>query len=118
MIEHRPTPPGKRHALRPVARALALEPRLLFDGAGAVAAADHFDAADHAAEAHKQDTQPAADARPSEAGEKAPGTLLVIDARVADWQSLLADLPANVTVRVVQADESGLKAVGTELAGG
>ncbi|EIC28329.1 MULTISPECIES: DUF4347 domain-containing protein [Methylomicrobium] len=46
----------------------------------------------------------------------APATLLVIDARVPDYQSLLADLPANVAVRIVQADESGLNAIGMELA--
>lgn len=110
-----------RSPFRPASRALALEPRLLFDGAGAVAAVDNFDmAGDHHAEVQKQDTQPAAEARPSEVMEKTPGggTLLIIDSRVADFQSLLADLPANVTVRIVEADESGINAVGMELARG
>lgn len=105
---------------RPASSALALEPRLLFDGAGAVAAVDGFDAGqDHQAEAQKQETKPAAEARPSDAMESAPGaTLLIIDARVADHQSLLTNLPANVTVRVIDTNESGLGAISEELAKG
>lgn len=110
-----------RSPFRPASRALALEPRLLFDGAGAVAAVDNFDmAGDHHAEVQKQDTQPAAEARPSEVMEKTPGggTLLIIDSRVADFQSLLADIPGEVSIRVVDLDESGLNVVGAELAKG
>ena len=109
-----------RTRLRSSSRALALEPRLLFDGAGAVAAVDHVDmAGDHQAEAQKQETKPAAEARPSDAMESAPGaTLLIIDARVADHQSLLTNLSANVTVRVIDTNESGLGAISEELAKG
>ena len=111
-----------RTRLRSSSRALALEPRLLFDGAGAVAAVDHVDmAGDHHAEAQQQEAPPAADARPSEAAEKPAqmaATLVVIDARVADYQSILDQLPADAIVRVVEANESGLNVVGAELAKG
>ena len=112
----------KRTQFRPAVRALALEPRLLFDGAGAVAVADNVDNShDNAAQPHEaQAPTPAADARPQEVLESgaASGALLIIDASVADHQSLLADLPANVTVRVIGKDESGLDVIGEELAKG
>ena len=122
---------------RPASRAVALEPRLLFDGAGAVAAVDAL-AGDFVAPAAEQAPTPVVEAsasRPAEgdAGAVAlmesadgmpasPGAqgavLLVVDARVADYQGLLADLPANVQVRVIADDESGLASVGEELARG
>lgn len=108
----------KRTQFRSAVRALALEPRLLFDGAGAVAVAD---SADHGYDSAEQPHEaPAADARPQETLESgtASGVLLIVDASVADHQSLLADLPANVTVRVIGKDESGLSVIGEELAKG
>ncbi len=111
--------PNKNRTLfRSAVRALALEPRLLFDGAGAVAVVDNVDTS-HDNSSQHQDA-PVADARPQEAMESgaASGVLLIIDARVADHQSLLADLPANVTVRVIGNDESGLGVIGEELAKG
>lgn len=111
----------KNSGLRSASMALALEPRLLFDGAGAVAVADGFDAGQGAyVEPPDSDHTPAADARPSEALEQGPGseTLLIIDARVADHQSLLADLPGNVTVRVIGAEESGIAVISEALAEG
>ena len=110
-----------RTSFRSSSRALALEPRLLFDGAGAVAAVDHFDTAgEHQAETQPQAAQPAADARPSEVAEKPAntGVLVIVDSRVPDYQSLINQLPADATVRVVGADESGLDVVGAELAKG
>lgn len=108
--------------MRSNSTALALEPRLLFDGAGAVAAVDHFDmTGDHHAEAQKHETQPAADARPGEVAEKSTPqaySLIILDARVADYQSLLAQLPVDAIVRVVQNDQSGLDVIGAELASG
>ena len=111
----------KNSGLRSASMALALEPRLLFDGAGAVAVADSFDAGQGAyVEPPDSDHTPAADARPSEALEQGPGseTLLIIDARVADHQSLLADLPGNVTVRVIGVEESGIAVISEALAEG
>lgn len=116
---------ASRPSLRPASVALALEPRILFDGAAAAAVADHHDVADASArQAQDQiahDTaadvgKPAVEATPAHPAEGSGGTLLVIDARVADYQSLLANLPANVTVLVVQANQSGLAAIGDELA--
>ncbi|MGE0106833.1 MAG: DUF4347 domain-containing protein, partial [Thiomonas sp.] len=117
----------KKHPFRPATRAMALEPRVLFDGAAAIAVADHSAfsperdhlpqdaAADHGA------TKPAAVAEATLArpatDAPAPSTIVIIDARVADYQSLLPSLPANALVRVVQADESGLAAIGQALQG-
>lgn len=58
------------------------------------------------------DTDPAA----IDAPEEALATLVVVDARVAEQEGFTLDVPANVTVRVVQNDESGLDAIGSELA--
>lgn len=143
--------------LRSMSRAVALEPRLLFDGAGAVAAADYV--VDDQASAEQGQPQPVAEASAAhpvegdagavalmdssegiegvlpgsqtarlelddEADEAMPAldatgsVLLVVDSRVADYQSLLDDLPANVQVRIVEGDESGLDAVTEALASG
>jgi VCBS repeat-containing protein len=81
------------------------------------ASADGFDDGDAMESDDAQDD--AADAQPDEALEStAPGALLIIDARVADQQTLLADLPSNTTVRVIESNESGIDAVGQELASG
>ncbi|MGE0071439.1 MAG: DUF4347 domain-containing protein [Thiomonas sp.] len=118
---------ASRPSLRPASMVLALEPRVLFDGAAAVAVADHHDiadastrqASDQATHAGAADaTKPAVEATPAHPAEGSGGTLLVIDARVADYQSLIAHLPANVTVLIVQANQSGLAAIGDELARG
>lgn len=114
MISNRPS------HLRPLSRAMALEPRLLFDGAGAVAAIDGLDmGADHPAEARFQDTVPAAEARPAETLEPSTGgVLVIIDARADQVPGILAGMPAGATIRVVDIDESGLAVIGEELANG
>src|SRR5690606_1436286 len=58
------------------------------------------------------DTDPAAIDAPTEEAT----TLVVVDARVAEQEGFTLDVPANVTVRVVQNDESGPDAVSNELA--
>ncbi len=111
----------KRLPSRPRTRTMALEPRVLFDGAAAVAGAEHFDGHDYAEQsnvAEKTTTTPAVEATASEPTAGNPTTLLIIDARVADHQSLLADLPANATIRIINTDESGLGAISEELAKG
>ena len=109
----------KKDHFRPASSALALEPRLMFDGAAAVAAVEYFDNhQDFQAEAQRQETQSVAEATPDIPAPGVPGVLLIIDARVADHQSLLAGLPANVTVRVIHGEESGIAAVSEELAKG
>ena len=105
----------QRIYFRPRSRALALEPRVLFDAAAAVAAEDHW--ADKSLETQAS-TPSSADERaytPTEAAQ--PTVVLIIDARVADYQSLLIDLPCHVLVRVVQADESGLDAITQAVSG-
>lgn len=69
-------------------------------------------AADEAGDDTDTDTDPAA----IDALEEQTATLVVVDARVAEQEGFTLDVPANVTVRVVQSDESGLDAVGNELA--
>ena len=127
---------AKQLPFRPRASVLALEPRVLFDGAAAVATVDHLADAPAHAEAAK-DTAPTPVAlyspRSGDHGKEGQGpaqeaaagitgtgegitTLLVVDARVADYASLLADLPTTTAVIVVDAGESGLEAVGKGLA--
>lgn len=119
----------KKNALRFRAnsRALALEPRLLFDGAGAVAAvhgaADVFDVSERphpSGDATARESKLATEARPHELMERpgSAGTLIVIDARVPNIQNLLPQLPLDATVRVVQTNESGVSVIGSELAKG
>ncbi len=107
-----------RSTLRPRSSALALEPRILFDGAAAVAAQDQI--TDHAVAVENRvsaDPVPQAEVLAQAApAASAPMTLLVVDARVADYQSLLTNLPENVVVRVVNATESGLDAITQALA--
>lgn len=107
--------------MRPQRQALALEPRILFDGAAASAAADQHHS-DPAEAAHPA-TDPAAthttptEARP--ATEQAPSaarTLLVLDSRIENREQLLAQLPANVTAIVVNVGEDGLAAISAALA--
>ena len=116
-----PANPTLRSFLRPRSSAFALEPRVMFDAAAAVAADDHL--TDNQATAKPSDTAgkaspPAVDSAPgspSDAGPRnapvGPITLLVVDSRIADYQSLLADLPGNVMVRVIDVGESGLDAI-------
>ncbi|MBP9219011.1 MAG: DUF4347 domain-containing protein, partial [Sterolibacterium sp.] len=130
---------------RAVAQALALEPRLLFDGAGALAVADHPGGqADSGAglvfsgglsdRSHEAGREPVAmhqgeagagqgraEALLSGAPDLLPvggSTLLVIDTRVSHYQDLMARIPAGsgVVVRVVEREESGLAAITEALA--
>ncbi len=57
------------------------------------------------------DTDPATVEAPQEAA-----TLVVVDARVAEQEGFVLDVPSNVTVRVVERGESGLDAISSELA--
>ncbi|RWU19039.1 adhesin [Pseudomonas alkylphenolica] len=104
-------------AFRPQRQALALEPRILFDGAAATAAADqqHQDNGD----AGKADTAHATptDAR-SEPGQQpsAARHLLVLDSRIEGREQLTANLPDNVDVLVVEANQDGLAAISSALA--
>ncbi|UJJ32716.1 VCBS domain-containing protein [Halopseudomonas maritima] len=100
-------------ALKPQSQALALEQRILFDGA-AVAAADQFD--DGAAQQQNADQpedhgqiQPEAIAAP--ATGSTPRHLLVIDSRVEDYEQLTAQLPSGVQALIVNADQDGISQI-------
>ncbi|MGF6090342.1 VCBS domain-containing protein [Pseudomonas sp. 18173] len=106
--------------LRPQRQALALEPRILFDGAAASAAADQQHTDPTATPAPID--APAPHATPTEgraATEQAPSaarSLLVLDSRIENRDQLLAQLPGNVTAIVVNAGEDGLAAISAALA--
>jgi nitrate reductase NapAB chaperone NapD len=101
--------------LRPQRQALALEPRILFDGAAATAATDnhHTDAAADANTAHP--ASPTEARSTTEAAPSAARSLLVIDSRIENRDQLLAQLPGNVTALVVNSNEDGLAAVSAAL---
>lgn len=92
---------NRRQHFPPVSRLLALEPRLLFDAAGAVAAEQQ-----HAA----QGDAPAADAPPADSSA-APRTVLVVDARVQGAQALADSAAPGTKVVVVDAANDGVAAV-------
>ncbi|SFC57905.1 VCBS repeat-containing protein [Pseudomonas citronellolis] len=102
-------------AFRPRSQALALEPRILFDGAAASAADQQHHATDHADQADASHTPSTPDA----AAAKAPGqprTLVVLDSRVENREQLTANLAANVTTLVVDAGQDALAAISAALA--
>ncbi|MDM0110600.1 VCBS domain-containing protein [Variovorax sp. J22R133] len=114
--------PSSRDAFKPQRQAMALEPRIMFDGAAASAADQHHNndpaqAADSAAE-HPA-TPPRAVGEPAAAtAAPAPApahTLLVVDSRIEQSQSLTATPPAGVSVLVVKPGEDGLAAISAAL---
>ncbi|EIK94286.1 peptidase M50 [Pseudomonas sp. M47T1] len=103
--------------LRPHRQALALEPRILFDGAAATAATDqhHVDAPTTDA-AHATTTDPAKAATDHSPAPSATRALLVIDSRVENRDQLLAQLPSDVKAIVVNTSEDGLAVISAALA--
>ncbi|MBO3705677.1 MAG: DUF4347 domain-containing protein [Candidatus Accumulibacter sp.] len=94
-----------RNACRPRRTALALEPRILFDGAAGVAVDQQAPAAPA-----PEGAAPAAEA-PARA-------LLVIDTRLADYQELAQQAAPGAEVILVDAAQDGLAAVSERLAAG
>ncbi|MGB4914174.1 MAG: DUF4347 domain-containing protein [Candidatus Dechloromonas phosphoritropha] len=92
-------------AFRPQSRTLALEPRILFDGAAAIAV-DQQAGAEHVPDA------------PQAAAEAPPHTLVVIDTRIDNYQSLAEQAGKNAEVVLVGANQDGLKAISDALAAG
>ncbi|TNI63502.1 adhesin [Aeromonas media] len=93
---------------RPQQQMLALEPRILFDGAAAVAA-----------EHQNQDNQ----ATPAEAPDHGaptqtaqPRQLLVIDARIEQASQLTKNLDSHVSLLLIDKQTDALAAIGTKLA--
>ncbi|WP_280283067.1 VCBS domain-containing protein [Pseudomonas sp. BN415] len=102
---------------KPQRRAMALEPRILFDGAAAAATVDqqHQDNGDNADAAQSHATPD--DAR-SEPGQQQSATrhLLVLDSRIEHREKLVGQLPSNVEALVVDSSQDGLAAISAALA--
>mgnify|MGYP001213433758 FL=1 len=98
--------------LRPQSHALALEPRILFDAAAAVAADQQHDAthgsdgSDHAVPAP---TTPAPEPAP-------PQHLLVVDSQLPGRERLFSDLDAQTHLLIVRPGEDALAAITGALA--
>ncbi|MDF3866398.1 VCBS domain-containing protein [Pseudomonas denitrificans (nom. rej.)] len=103
---------------QPVAHALALEQRILFDGAAA-AAVDQQHHDNNAAEA-KDTAKPAtaveARAQAAAPTQAAPRNLVVIDARLENRDQLAANLPVGTTALVVDAGQDAIAAISNALA--
>ncbi len=100
--------------LKPQSQAMALEQRILFDGAAVTAAADQIDdSATHHAAANTTDDhaplQPEAMANPAVAA--APRHLVVIDSRVENHEQLAAQLPDDVQALIINGDQDGIAAI-------
>ncbi|WP_017520917.1 VCBS domain-containing protein [Pseudomonas nitroreducens] len=103
---------------QPVGHALALEQRILFDGAAAAAIdQQHHDGT--AAEA-KDTATPAtaveARAQAAAPAQAAPRNLVVIDARLENRDQLAANLPLGTTALVVDAGQDAIAAISNALA--
>lgn len=114
---------------RPRSHALALEPRILFDGAAA-SAADHqhhsdpahaASATEHAATVEARVAPSASTARAVTAPPTAPAAppaaqnLVVLDSRVENGNELLNHLPANTRVLVIDPGQDAVPAISAAL---
>jgi VCBS repeat-containing protein len=103
--------------LRPRSQALALEQRILFDGAAAAAVDQQHTDPSHAQgndTAHPAPT--ASEAQTTAAPAAQPRNLVVIDARVENRDQLTANLPAGTTALVVDAGQDAIAAISNALA--
>jgi VCBS repeat-containing protein len=106
----------RTNPFRPNSQALALEPRILFDGAAAVAV-DHQQ--NHDSDSQAATTEHPATSEPATAASRdtSPSKhLLVLDSRIENREQLLAGLPSDVTALVVNTNENGLAAISAALA--
>ena len=112
---------------RSTSRLLALEPRLLFDGAALAAAQDAIQPEDSQKDAQDQEhASDKSDATVSQQGHLdfdgssaslSPQTVVLIDSRVPQYQELAAQALADgAQVHVVSASTSGLSAISDALA--
>lgn len=108
--------PGFAAALRPRSQTLALEQRILFDGAAATAVDQQHSDPSHAEAkdtAHPAPT--ASEAQTTAAPAAQPRNLVVIDARVENREQLAANLPAGTTALVVDAGQDAIAAISNAL---
>lgn len=96
---------------RPQSQALALEQRILFDGAAAVAADQQQSAASDTVD----DSHPPASPIENSAGAPQPATetraLLVIDSRVENREQLTHQLPPGVHALIINSEQDGIAAI-------
>ena len=117
---------SKKH-IRSTSRTLALEPRLLFDGAALAAAQDAMQPDDSQNDAKdQQHASDKSDAAASQQGHLdfdgssanlSPQTVVLIDSRVPQYQDLAAQALADgAQVHIVSESTSGLSAISDALA--
>ncbi|PJI50366.1 MAG: adhesin [Pseudomonas sp.] len=103
---------------QPAAHALALEQRILFDGAAAAAVDQqhHDSTAAEAKDTAKPATAVEARAQAAAPAQAAPRNLVVIDARLENRDQLAANLPVGTTALVVDAGQDAIAAISNALA--
>ncbi|TLX79454.1 DUF4347 domain-containing protein [Pseudomonas nicosulfuronedens] len=102
---------------QPVGHALALEQRILFDGAAAAAVdQQHHDSSADAKDTAKPATAVEARAQAAAPAQAAPRNLVVIDARLENRDQLAANLPVGTTALVVDAGQDAIAAISNALA--
>ena len=107
---------GFNAVLRPWSQAVALEQRILFDGAAAAAVdQQHSDPSAPEAKDSAHPAPTASEARTA-APAPAPRNLVVIDARVENRDQLAANLPAGSTALVVDPGQDAIAAISNALA--
>ncbi|WP_284209292.1 DUF4347 domain-containing protein, partial [Chitiniphilus shinanonensis] len=116
---------GQRRPTTGSSLILALEPRIMFDGAAVATAIDR----PHEAPTHDTRSDPASTGDGADHSAVAPAAVLppqaepagrnvlFVDARVKDADKLLADLKPNTEVVYLRADQDGLTQMNTYLAG-
>ncbi len=97
---------------RPQKHALALEPRILFDAAAAVAADHQNDSAHAATQDHDAAVQPQS---PVEGAREPARQLVVLDSHLENREQLLADLPQGTHVLIVDSNQDAVAAISTAL---
>ncbi|GGO81520.1 hypothetical protein GCM10011348_20750 [Marinobacterium nitratireducens] len=95
--------------------ALALEPRMMFDGAVAATTAETLVDTQNAAPDNT--STPDADAAPATATIDNRQEVVFVDSQVRDYQQLLAQLPQNAEVVVFDAGDDGLQVIADTLGG-
>ncbi|EJN33917.1 VCBS repeat-containing protein [Pseudomonas sp. GM84] len=108
---------GFATALRPRSQTVALEQRILFDGAAA-AAVDQQHHSDPGTADAKDSSHPAPTASEAQTTAQAPAprNLVVIDARLENRDQLAANLPAGTTAVVVDPGQDAIAAISNALA--
>lgn len=108
---------GFTAVLRPWSQAVALEQRILFDGAAAAAVDQQHHSDPGSAEA-KDSNHPAPTASEAQtaAPTPTPRNLVVIDARVENRDQLAADLPSGTTALVIDPGQDAIAAISSALA--